>query len=97
MKNLPNSNDAMKMFMLYSLTFQSMCSTIRTFKTSVVKSHTFCCCQSADIMASLCGVRVNNFSKTARPRDMLFFFKATLSIEDEKVFKACKSVCSSVC
>ena len=33
-------------------------------------------CQSADIMSSLCGmgVRVNNFfSKTARPRDMLFF------------------------
>ena len=36
-------------------------------------------CQSADIMSSLCGVgvrvRVNNFfSKTTRPRDMLFFF-----------------------
>ena len=41
-------------------------------------------CQSADIMSSLCGVgvrlrvcvrvRVNNFfSKTTRPRDMLFF------------------------
>ena len=32
---------------------------------------------SADIMASLCGVRVrmNNFSdETTRPRDMLFFF-----------------------
>ena len=43
-------------------------------------------------------VRVNNFfSKTTRPRDMLFFLKDTLSIEDEKVFKACKSVCSSVC
>ena len=59
-------------------------------------------CQSADIMSSLCGVgvrvRVNNFfSKTTRPRDMLFFLKDTLSIEDEKVFKACKSVCSSVC
>ena len=59
-------------------------------------------CQSADIMSSLCGVgvrvRVNNFfSKTTRPRDMLFFFKDTLSIEDEKLFKACKSVCSSVC
>ena len=59
---------------------------------------------SADIMLSLCGVgvcvrvRVNNFfSKTTRPRDMLFFFKDTLSIEDEKLFKACKSVCSSVC
>ena len=63
-------------------------------------------CQSADIMSSLCGVgvrarvrvRVNNFSsKTTRPRDVLFFFKDTLSIEDEKLFKACKSVCSSVC
>ena len=35
-------------------------------------------CQSADIMSSLCGVgvRVNNFfSKTTRPRDMLFFLK----------------------
>ena len=59
-------------------------------------------CQSADIMSSLCGVgvrvRVNNFfSKTTRPRDMLFFLKDTLAIEDEKLFKACKSVCSSVC
>ena len=59
-------------------------------------------CQSADIMSSHCGmgvrVRVNNFfSKTTRPRDMLFFLKDTLSIEDEKLFKACKSVCSSVC
>ena len=57
-------------------------------------------CQSADIMSSLCGVgvrvRVNNFSKTTRPRDVLFL-KDTLSIEDEKLFKACKSVCSSVC
>ena len=58
--------------------------------------------QSADIMSSLCDVgvriRVNNFfSKTTRPRDMLFFLKDTLSIEDEKLFKACKSVCSSVC
>ena len=55
-------------------------------------------------MSSLCGVgvcvrvRVNNFSsKTTRPRDVLFFFKDTLSIDDEKLFKACKSVCSSVC
>ena len=43
-------------------------------------------------MSSLCGVgvrvRVNNFSsKTTRPRDMLFFLKDTLSIEDEKLFK----------
>ena len=69
------------------------------------KVTTFLCqltCQSADIMSSLCGVgvrvRVNNFfSKTTRPRDVLFFLKDTLSIEDEKLFKACKSVCSSVC
>ena len=59
-------------------------------------------CQSADIMSSLCGVgvrvRVNNFSsETTRPRDVLFFLKDTLSIEDEKLFNACKSVCSSVC
>ena len=58
--------------------------------------------QHALVMSSLCGVgirvRVNNFSsKTTRPRDMLFFLKDTLSIEDEKLFKACKSVCSSVC
>ena len=70
-----------------------------------VKDKCFLCqltCQSADIMSSLCGVgvrvRVNNFfSKTTRPRDMLFFLKDTLSIEDEKLFKACKSVSSSVC
>ena len=40
-------------------------------------------CQSANIMSSLYGVglrvRVNNFSKTARPRDMLFFFIPYLS------------------
>ena len=48
-------------------------------------------CQSADIMASFCGVRVcvrvrvtNFFSKTTRPRDMLFFLKDTLTIEDDK-------------
>ena len=28
---------------------------------------------SADIMASLCSVHVNNFSKSTRPRDMLVF------------------------
>ena len=42
-------------------------------------------------------VCVNNFSsKTTRPRDMLIVFKDTLSIEDEKLFKACRSVCLSV-
>ena len=42
------------------------------------------------MMSSLCGVgvrvrvRVNNFfSETTGPRDMLFFLKDTLSIEDE--------------
>ena len=61
-------------------------------------------CSFTVFMSSLCGVgvrvrvRVNNFSsKTTRPRDVLFFLKDTLSIEDEKLFKACKSVCSSVC
>ena len=46
-------------------------------------------CQSGDIMSSLCdvGVRVNNFSKSTRPRDMLFFVD-TLAIKDEKLFKA---------
>ena len=74
-----------------------------------IKQYSFLCqltCQSAGIMSSLCGVgvrvrvrvRVNNFSsKTTRPRDVLFFLKDTLSIEDEKLFKACKSVRSSVC
>ena len=44
-------------------------------------------CQSADIMSSLCGmdvgVHMNNFSKTARPRDILIFFKDTLTMGDE--------------
>ena len=57
-------------------------------------------CQSADILASLCGVcvrvRVIDFSKTTRPRDMLLILKDTLSIEDENLFKACRSVRSSV-
>ena len=44
------------------------------------------------LMSSLCGVGVNNFfSKSTRPRDMLIPY--TLSIEDEKLFKACKFVC----
>ena len=30
-------------------------------------------------------------------RHTVFFFKDILTIEDEKLFKACKSVCSSVC
>ena len=52
-------------------------------------------------LLSLCSVglciRVNNFSsKTTRPRDMLFFYKDTLTIVDEKLFEARKSVCLSV-
>ena len=51
-------------------------------------------------MASLCvvcvRVRVKDFSKTTRPRDMLLILKGTLTIEDEKLFKACRSVRSSV-
>ena len=67
---------------------------VTQFSLKLLQLHIF--------MSSLCGVgvrvRVNNFfSKTTRPRDMLFFLKDTLSIEDEKLFKACKSVCSSVC
>ena len=66
--------------------------------TGVGKINLFLCqptCHSADIMLSLCvvGVCMNNFStKTTRPRDMPFFSKDTLSIEDEKLFKTCKSV-----
>ena len=82
---------------------QSLGWIINQNKSELKPIQVFLCqltCQSADIMSSLCGVgvRVNNFfSKTTRPRDMLFFLKDTLSIEDEKLFKACKSVCSSVC
>ena len=75
----------------------------RTLCVLVPVSH-FSSQLSSVFMSSLCGVgvrvrvRVNNFSsKTTRPRDVLFFLKDTLSIEDEKLFKACKSVCSSVC
>ena len=81
------------------------CIHVECPQNTVDQDKLFLCqltCQSADIMSSLCGVgvrvRVNNFSsKTTRPRDVLFFLKDTLSIEDEKLFKACKSVCSSVC
>ena len=55
------------------------------------------------IMALLCGVhirvhvRVSNFSsKTTTPRDMLFLLRDTLTIEDDKLFKACRSVHLSV-
>ena len=56
---------------------------------------------SADFMASLCGVRirvrVDNLSfKSTRPRDMLLLIKDALFIEDDKLFKACRCVCSSV-
>ena len=90
--------------------FQVECAKFRKVVLKLsdgISIYLFLCqltCQSAGIMSSLCGVgvrvrvRVNNFSsKTTRPRDVLFFLKDTLSIEDEKLFKACKSVCSSVC
>ena len=77
---------------------------VLTYKNLIYLLNLQFLCQLTDIMSSLCGVgvrvrvRVNNFSsKTTRPRDVLFFLKDTLSIEDEKLFKACKSVCSSVC
>ena len=35
---------------------------------------------------------VNNLSKSAKPRDMLFLLNDTLSIEDEKLFKVCRSI-----
>ena len=50
-------------------------------------------CQSTDIMASLCSICVNNFSKSTRPRDMMCVLKDTLSPEDEKLLKAYKSLC----
>ena len=50
-------------------------------------------------MPSLCSVPihvcVNNFSKSTKLREIMFLLNDTLSIEDEKLFKACKSVCSS--
>ena len=63
----------------------------------MVWKGTFLCClrvstkrevfMSADIMASLCGVcvcvRMNNFSKNTRPRDMLLPLKDTLSIKGD--------------
>ena len=53
--------------------------------------------KSVDVMASLCCVRMNNFSdESTRPRDMLFLLKDTLSIENGKLLKACRSVRSSV-
>ena len=54
-------------------------------------------------MSSLCGVgvrervRVNNFSsRTTGPRDVLFFLKDTLSIEDENCSRHA-NLSSSVC
>ena len=97
----------LQLFSLVATILQSLvsiyCRFLSISQCSVIVIRPFLCrltCQSADIMSSLCGVgvRVNNFfSKTTRPRDMLFFLKDTLSIEDEKLFKACKSICSSVC
>ena len=61
---------------------QSLGWIINQEKSELKSTRVFLCqltCQSADIMLSLCGVgvrvrvHVNNFSKTTRPRDMLFF------------------------
>ena len=51
---------------------------------------------TSDIMASYSAVSVgvNNFSKRTRPRDILLLLKDTLSIEDDKLSKACRSVCA---
>ena len=60
---------------------------------------------SADL-SSLCGVGVRVrvcvrvtifFSKTTSVRDMQFFLNESLPIEDEKLFKAFRSVRPSVC
>ena len=56
-------------------------------RPSIAQGNLLCqlTCQSADIMASFCGVcvhvhvRMNDFSKTIRPRDMLLILKDTLS------------------
>ena len=34
--------------------------------------------------------------QSTRPTDMLYLLKDTLSVEDEHLFKACRSVCLSV-
>ena len=48
-------------------------------------------------MASLCSVCVNNFFfKSTRTRNMRFLLKDTFCIKDEKLFKTCRSVWSSV-
>ena len=81
-------NCQVNMIMHYGNTRNLNCQSVY-FHNFLRCSAEFLCqltCQSADIMSSLCGVgvRVNNFfSKTTRPRDMLFFLKDTLSIEDE--------------
>ena len=56
---------------------------------------------SVDIMVLFCSVYIriclNNFYfKSSKLRDMLFNLKDSLSIKDKKLFKACRSVCSSV-
>ena len=41
-------------------------------------------------------IHVNNFSKSARSRDILFVLKDISPIGDEKLFKVCRSVPLSV-
>ena len=50
-------------------------------------------------MSADLSVSCNNdfFSKTTGPRDMLFFLNDSLSIDYDKLFKAFRSICPSVC
>ena len=63
------------------------------------KNYGFFVSMSADMVSLHCLICIHilmNNSKSTRPRDMLLHLKDTLSIEDDKLFKACISVCSSV-
>ena len=53
---------------------------------------------SSDIIKLLCSVHihVNNYSKSTRPRHMLFILKDTISFKDENMLQACRFMCSSV-
>ena len=71
------------------MSFSSFTSTLRLKTHSQLTQSPFTGTDCLFFMSSLCGVhvrvRVNDFSsKITGPRDMLFFLKDTLSIEDEK-------------
>ena len=57
---------------------------VRPYFFKIITDYIF---MSADIMTSICGIYIcmNKFSKTTRPRDMLFLLGDTLSIEDVDV------------